>query len=123
MSLLPLRKYQYRKQQRKKQQAGTIHSSTRPQSTALFTITSNIKTAEYPNGRVAVWTQTLSQTTNNALTSQGNIQVNTQATSGKDSFLLSAETPYTNTYSYPLFANTSVTNLRNGSIRFDAQID
>lgn len=88
-----------------------------------LTITSNIKTAEYPNGRVAVWTQTLSQTTNNALTSQGNIQVNTHATSGKDSFLLGAETPYTNTYSYPLFANTSVTNLRNGSIRFDAQID
>ncbi|KAH9215583.1 peptide N-acetyl-beta-D-glucosaminyl asparaginase amidase A-domain-containing protein [Leptodontidium sp. 2 PMI_412] len=55
--------------------------------------------------------------------SRGNIQVNTHATSGKDSFLLSAETPYTNTYSYPLFANTSVTNLRNGSIRFDAQID
>ncbi|KAG4429063.1 hypothetical protein IFR05_015456 [Cadophora sp. M221] len=85
-------------------------------------ITSTIRTAAYPNGRVAVWTQTLSQTTNNALTSQGNIQVNTHATSGKDSFLLGAETPYTNTYSYPLFANTSVTDLRNGSIRFDATI-
>ena len=88
-----------------------------------LTITSNIKTSQYPNGRVAIWTQSLSQTTNNALTSQGNIQANTHSTSGKDSFLYGVETPYTNTYSYPLFANTTVSNLPSGSIRIDATID
>ncbi|KAH7419703.1 peptide N-acetyl-beta-D-glucosaminyl asparaginase amidase A-domain-containing protein [Cadophora sp. MPI-SDFR-AT-0126] len=88
-----------------------------------LTITSNIKTSQYPNGREAIWTQSLSQTTNNALTSQGNVQSNTHATSGKDSFLLGAQTPYTKTYSYPLFANTTVTNLQNGAIRIDATID
>ncbi|KAK0108861.1 hypothetical protein ONS96_002700 [Cadophora gregata f. sp. sojae] len=88
-----------------------------------LTITANIKTAQYPNGRVAVWTQNLSQTTDNALTDQGNNQANTHTTSGKDSFLLGAETPYTKTYSYPLFLESIFTSFATGAFRVDATID
>jgi hypothetical protein len=69
-----------------------------------------------------VWTQTLRQNTNNSFSSQGNTQSNTLMTTGKDVFLRGVETPYVNTYQYPLTVNSTGTALADGASRFSAQI-
>ncbi|KAK6581849.1 hypothetical protein PZA11_005546 [Diplocarpon coronariae] len=87
-----------------------------------LTITSNIRTAQYPNGRNMVWTQTLGQITNNSLTQQGQVQHNAHTTTGMDSFLRGVEAPYTNTYQYPLTVNSTGSTLPNGTTTFSAQL-
>ncbi|KAJ5032819.1 uncharacterized protein L3040_009411 [Drepanopeziza brunnea f. sp. 'multigermtubi'] len=87
-----------------------------------LTVTSNVKTAEYPNGRNMVWTQILSHNTNNSFSSQGNNQSNSLMTTGRDVFMRGFETPYRNTYQYPLSVNSTGTALADGASRFDTQI-
>ncbi|PBP18391.1 asparagine amidase a, partial [Diplocarpon rosae] len=87
-----------------------------------LTITSNIKTAEYPNGRNMVWTQILDQSTNNSFTHQGEVQYNAHTTTGTDSFLRGVEAPYTKTYQYPLTVNSTGSTLPNGTTTFSAHL-
>jgi hypothetical protein len=68
-----------------------------------LTISSTVKTQN--GSQNAVWTQTLTHMDLGTLLAFGATQLNNITTTGKDTS--SGSVPYTNTYSYPLFANST----------------
>jgi Peptide N-acetyl-beta-D-glucosaminyl asparaginase amidase A len=85
-----------------------------------LTISSTLKTANGTSTSTAQWSQTLSHTDNSTIGAFGNTQINIISTTGKDtSFGLF---PYTNSYSFPFFANSTATSLSDGSTIFLATV-
>lgn len=75
------------------------------------------------NGTLAVsWTQVLNHTDQGQFLNLGNTQSNIITTTGQDTSIRGAATGYTNTYSFPLFANSTGTQFPNGSTSFVAQL-
>lgn len=75
------------------------------------------------NGTLAVsWTQVLNHTDQGQFLNLGNTQSNIITTAGQDISIRGAATGYTNTYSFPLFANSTGTQFPNGSTSFAAQL-
>ncbi|KAE9382175.1 hypothetical protein N431DRAFT_320852 [Stipitochalara longipes BDJ] len=103
-------------------------NSTGSNETLLYTtsvqrtlsITSTIKTANGTSTWQPQWSQTLSHTDNGTIGAFGNTQINIISTTGKDSSF--GLFPYSNTYSYPFFANSTAIPLSNGSTIFVAAV-
>lgn len=88
----------------------TLTYSTSIQRT--LTISSTVKTQK--GSQNAIWTQTLAHTDLGNWLAFGDTQLNNITTTGTDTS--SGSVPYTNTYSYPLFANST------GSITSDGNV-
>jgi hypothetical protein len=85
-----------------------------------LSITSTLTTQ---NGTLTTsWSQTLTHTDNGTFLAGGNIQTNIISTTGRDVTTLGAATPYTNEYSYPMFANSTAIQLPNGVTTFNATV-
>lgn len=83
-----------------------------------FSASSTIKTQS--GTRACSWTQTLSHTDNVTWLDFGNTQINYITTTGIDSS--QGATPYSNSYSYPLFANTTAFNTADGGVSLSSLI-
>jgi hypothetical protein len=102
---------------------GTGSNDTLTYSTSIqrrIQISSSITTQ---SGTLVVsWTQVLNHTDLGAFLNFGNIQSNIITTTGMDTSIRGAATGYTNTYSYPFFANSTGTQFPNGSTSFVATL-
>lgn len=81
-----------------------------------ISISSTVKT--FNGSRLATWTQKLSYTNFNGLTSQGFVQLTSQNTTGTDA----SSSGYTNTYSYPLTVNSSFSVDEAGDVGINATL-
>lgn len=83
-----------------------------------LTISSTVKTQN--GSQICTWTQSLSHSDQGQFLNFGNSQINHISTSGTDTS--SGPVFYSNTYSYPLFSNTTATSTPDGNVTFLADI-
>jgi hypothetical protein len=83
-----------------------------------FSVSSTVKTQS--GSQSYSWTQTLSHTDNVTWLAFGNTQINQITTTGTDTS--QGSVPYTNAYSYPLFANTTGASTTDGNVSISALI-
>lgn len=84
--------------------------------TRQLTVTSNVRTSQ--GSRLASWTQRLTYSNENLLTSQGFIQTTNQSTTGTDI----ASSGYANTYNYPLSVTSSFSVDSAGGVGINASL-
>ena len=82
-----------------------------------FSVSSTVKSSR--GSRQATWTQSLSYQNFNSLTDQGFVQLTRQDTTGKDS----STSGFINTYSYPLYVNSSFSIDAAGEVGISATLD